>query len=137
MITRERLGILAMAFIAATLGGGVTGYLISAATVEAAAAPRVISARKFVLLDQAGKTRAVLEDDAAMIPRSAVVAQHQAVAGLASDAERHGIKRDPAPLTRWRENQEHRRRTLGHYPFCPARAFSADSCASCDWQSGQ
>src|SRR5215470_9746542 len=61
MITRERLGILAMAFIAATLGGGVAGYVISAATVEAAAAPRVVSARKFVLLDQAGKTRGTLD----------------------------------------------------------------------------
>ena len=61
MITRERLGILAMVFIAATLGGAVAGYLISAATVEAAAAPKVISARKFVLLDQAGKTRGTLD----------------------------------------------------------------------------
>ena len=61
MITRERLGILAMVFIVATLGGGVAGYVISAATVEAAAAPRVIAARKFVLLDQAGKTRAQLD----------------------------------------------------------------------------
>src|SRR5262249_51477572 len=61
MITRERLGILAMVFIAATLGGGVAGYVISAVTVEAAAAPRVVSARKFVLLDEAGKTRAQID----------------------------------------------------------------------------
>ena len=91
MITRERLGILAMVFIAATLGGGVAGYLISAATVEAAAAPRVVSARKFVLLDQAGKTRAQLDITNRGVAQLAIMDGSGALrAGL-------GVARDGAP----------------------------------------
>ncbi len=50
--------------------------------------------------------------------------------------ERHGFQRHAAALAGRRENQKYRGRTLSHYPACSARVFSAESCASCDWQSG-
>src|SRR5438552_3945124 len=74
MITRERLGILAIALVAATVGGIVTGYVINAANVEAApAVPKVMSANKFVLLDNSGKARAQLDITAKGVAQVAVM----------------------------------------------------------------
>ncbi|HKN12001.1 MAG TPA: hypothetical protein VJX68_02305 [Candidatus Binatus sp.] len=58
MTTKERIGFVTVTLAAAFVGGAVSGHIFAARTVDAAAAaPRMITAQKFMLVDSRGKTR--------------------------------------------------------------------------------
>jgi hypothetical protein len=53
----ERFGFLVITLVGATLGGAIAGYVVSAAAAGAAATPKLITAREFVLVDSHGAKR--------------------------------------------------------------------------------
>jgi hypothetical protein len=57
MTIKERIGFVTLTLAAAFVGGAVSGHLFAARTVDAANAPRMITAQKFMLVDSRGKTR--------------------------------------------------------------------------------
>src|ERR1700751_3912275 len=57
MTIKERIGFVTLTLAAAFVGGAVSGHLFAARTVDAANAPRMITAQKFMLVDARGKTR--------------------------------------------------------------------------------
>jgi hypothetical protein len=57
MTIKERIGIATLTVAAALAGGALSGYIFAARSVDAAAAPRMITAQKFLLVDSHGKTR--------------------------------------------------------------------------------
>jgi hypothetical protein len=57
MTIKERLGFVTLTLAAAFVGGAVSGHIFAARTVDAANAPRMITAQKFMLIDRHGKTR--------------------------------------------------------------------------------
>ncbi|HVA39369.1 MAG TPA: hypothetical protein VNF49_01800, partial [Candidatus Binataceae bacterium] len=91
MSIKERLGILATVTAAAMMGGAVGGYLMNAATLNAAGTPKLVTARKFVLVDEAGRTRGQLEVSAKGVAQLALFDDHNHIrAGL-------GVAHDGAP----------------------------------------
>ncbi len=56
---KERIGIVTLTLVAAFVGGAVSGHMFAASAVGAAAAPKMITAQKFMLVDANGKTRGV------------------------------------------------------------------------------
>src|SRR5271163_1819411 len=57
MTIKERIGFVSLTLAAAFVGGAVSGHIFAARTVDAANAPRMITAQKFMLVDRHGKTR--------------------------------------------------------------------------------
>jgi hypothetical protein len=57
MTIKERIGFVTLTLAAAFVGGAVSGHIFAARTVDAANAPRMITAQKFMLVDSRGKTR--------------------------------------------------------------------------------
>ncbi|MGC2494314.1 MAG: hypothetical protein WA410_15845, partial [Candidatus Binatus sp.] len=57
MTIKERFGFVTLTLAAAFLGGAVSGHIFAARTVDAANAPRMITAQRFMLVDSRGKTR--------------------------------------------------------------------------------
>ena len=57
MTIKERIGFVTLTLAAAFIGGAVSGHIFAAGTVDAANAPRMITAQKFMLVDSHGKTR--------------------------------------------------------------------------------
>ncbi len=57
MSIKERIGFVTLTLAAALVGGAVSGHIFAARAVDAAAAPRLITAQKFVLVDPRGITR--------------------------------------------------------------------------------
>ena len=57
MTIKERIGFATLTLAAAFVGGAVSGHIFAARTVDAANAPRMITAQKFMLVDSHGKTR--------------------------------------------------------------------------------
>jgi hypothetical protein len=57
MTIKERIGFVTLTLAAALVGGAVSGHIFAARTVDAAYAPRVVTAQKFMLIDSHGKTR--------------------------------------------------------------------------------
>lgn len=58
MTTKERIGLVTLTLVAALVGGALSGYFFAARSVDAAAAaPRMVTAQKFMLVDRHGKTR--------------------------------------------------------------------------------
>ena len=57
MSIKERIGFVTLTLAAALVGGAVSGHIFAARAVDAAAAPRMITAQKFMLVDAKGKTR--------------------------------------------------------------------------------
>ena len=60
MNMKERIGLVTLTLVAALVGGALSGYFFAARTVDAAAAaPKLVTAQKFMLVDRHGKTRGV------------------------------------------------------------------------------
>ena len=58
MTIKERIGFVTLTLAAALVGGALSGYFFAARTVDAAAAaPKMVTAQKFMLVDSRGKTR--------------------------------------------------------------------------------
>jgi hypothetical protein len=58
MTIKERIGFVTLTLAAALVGGAVSGHFFAARTVDAApAAPKVMTAQRFMLVDSHGKTR--------------------------------------------------------------------------------
>jgi len=57
MTIKERIGFVTLTLAAAFVGGAVSGHFCAARTVDAANAPRMLTAQKFMLVDRHGKTR--------------------------------------------------------------------------------
>jgi hypothetical protein len=57
MTIKERIGFVTLTLAAAFIGGAVSGHVFAARSVDAANAPRMITAQKFMLVDSHGKTR--------------------------------------------------------------------------------
>ena len=57
MTIKERIGFVTLTLAAAFVGGAVSGHIFAARTVDAAYAPRMVTAQKFMLVDARGKTR--------------------------------------------------------------------------------
>src|SRR5271165_1026997 len=57
MTIKERIGFVSLTLAAAFVGGAVSGHIFAARTVDAANAPRMVTAQKFMLVDSHGKTR--------------------------------------------------------------------------------
>ena len=57
MTIKERIGFVTLTLAAAFVGGAVSGHIFAARTVDAANAPKMITAQKFMLVDSHGKTR--------------------------------------------------------------------------------
>lgn len=57
MSIKERIGFVTLTLAAALVGGVVSGYIFAARAVDAASAPRMITAQKFILVDAGGKSR--------------------------------------------------------------------------------
>src|SRR5258708_22187805 len=57
MTIKERIGFVSLTLAAAFTGGAVSGHFFAARTVDAANAPRMVTAQKFMLVDRRGKTR--------------------------------------------------------------------------------
>ena len=57
MTIKERFGLVTLTLAAAFAGGSVSGHIFAARAVDAANAPRMITAQKFMLVDSHGKTR--------------------------------------------------------------------------------
>src|SRR5271155_4319341 len=58
MTIKDRIGFSSLSRAAAFVGGAVSGHIFAARTVDAAAAaPRMVTAQKFMLVDRHGKTR--------------------------------------------------------------------------------
>ena len=58
MTMKERIGFVSLTLAAGLFGGALSGYFFAARTVDAAAAaPKVMTAQKFMLVDKRGKTR--------------------------------------------------------------------------------
>ena len=57
MSIKERIGFVTLTLAAALVGGAVSGHIFAARAVDAAAAPRMITAQKFMLVNAKGKTR--------------------------------------------------------------------------------
>jgi hypothetical protein len=57
MTIKERFGFVTLTLAAALVGGAISGHIFAARAVDAAAAPRMITAQKFMLVDSHGKTR--------------------------------------------------------------------------------
>ena len=57
MTMKERIRFVSLTLVAALVGGAVSGHIFAARTVDAANAPRMITAQKFMLVDRRGKTR--------------------------------------------------------------------------------
>jgi hypothetical protein len=57
MTIKERIGFVTLTLAAAFVGGAASGHFFAARTVDAANAPRMITAQKFMLVDSRGKTR--------------------------------------------------------------------------------
>jgi hypothetical protein len=57
MTIKERIGFVTLTLAAAFAGGAVSGHIFAARTVDAANAPKMITAQKFMLVDSRGKTR--------------------------------------------------------------------------------
>jgi hypothetical protein len=57
MTIKERFGLVTLTLAAAFVGGSVSGHLFAARAVDAANAPRMITAQRFMLVDSHGKTR--------------------------------------------------------------------------------
>ena len=61
MTIKERIGFVTLTIAAAFVGGAVSGHMFAASAVGAAAAPKMITAQKFMLVDARGKTRGVFD----------------------------------------------------------------------------
>ena len=57
MTIKERIGFVSLTLAAAFVGGAMSGHIFAARTVDAANAPRLVTAEKFMLVDRHGKTR--------------------------------------------------------------------------------
>jgi hypothetical protein len=57
MTIKERIGFVTLTLAAALVGGAVSGHIFAARAVDAAAVPRIVTARRFMLVDARGKTR--------------------------------------------------------------------------------
>ena len=57
MTTKERIGFVTLTLAAALVGGAVSGHIFAARAVDAAAAPKMMTAQKFMLVDAKGNTR--------------------------------------------------------------------------------
>ena len=57
MSIKERIGFVTLTLVAALVGGAVSGHIFAARAVDAAAAPRMITAQKFMLVDAKGNAR--------------------------------------------------------------------------------
>jgi hypothetical protein len=57
MTIKERIGFVTLTLAAALVGGAVSGHIFAARSVDAAYAPKMITAQKFMLVDSHGKTR--------------------------------------------------------------------------------
>ena len=57
MTIKERIGFVTLTLAAALVGGAVSGHIFAARAVDAAAAPRMVTAQKFMLVDARGNTR--------------------------------------------------------------------------------
>lgn len=57
MTIKERIGFVTLTVAAAVVGGAVSGHIFAARAVDAAAAPKMITAQRFMLVDSRGKTR--------------------------------------------------------------------------------
>jgi hypothetical protein len=58
MTMKERIGFVSLTLAAALLGGALSCYFFAARSVDAAAAaPKIVTAQKFMLVDRHGKTR--------------------------------------------------------------------------------
>lgn len=60
MLTKERIGMLVIAFVAVVVVEGAK-YMVGSTILGAGVVPSEVSAHKFVLLNDAGKTRAVMD----------------------------------------------------------------------------
>ena len=58
MTIKERFGLVTLTLAAAFAGGSVSGHIFAARAVDAANAPHMITAQKFMLVDSHGKTAA-------------------------------------------------------------------------------
>ena len=57
MTIKERIGFVTLTLAAALVGGAVSGHIFAARAVDAAAAPKLMTAQKFMLVDAKGNTR--------------------------------------------------------------------------------
>ncbi|MFZ0244665.1 MAG: hypothetical protein WAL68_03195, partial [Candidatus Binatus sp.] len=57
MTIKERIGFATLTLAAALVGGAVSGHIFAARAVDAAAAPKMMTAQKFMLVDAKGNTR--------------------------------------------------------------------------------
>ena len=57
MTIKERIGFVTLTLAAAFVGGAVSGHIFAPRTVDAANAPRMLTAQRFMLVDSHGKTR--------------------------------------------------------------------------------
>ena len=58
MTIKERIGFVTLTLAAALIGGAVSGHIFAARTVDAANAPRMITAQKFMLVDATARPAA-------------------------------------------------------------------------------
>jgi hypothetical protein len=61
MTIKERLGFVTLTLAAAFVGGAISGHIFAARAVDAANAPRMVTAQKFMLVDARGKTRGTFD----------------------------------------------------------------------------
>ncbi len=57
MTIKERIGFVPLTLAAALVGGAVSGHFFAAREAEAAKAPKLMTAQKFMLVDAKGNTR--------------------------------------------------------------------------------
>ena len=57
MTIKERIGFVTLTLAAAFAGGALSGHIFAARTVDAAYAPKMVTAQRFMLVDAHGKTR--------------------------------------------------------------------------------